>query len=162
MTNINPAPFLPSFPMLNFTASLPILYLPSSAGGWGLGACGLSIITPLCRSFLRLERCVPGTGQPLAISPRGLLTAAPAAPWQLDTCTQCNAFAVKGQFLCFIELRPRPEVIAGFGPSSHGGWPTRKLVGTLGKWKARCAWLEKIRNASKFLMSYFQTEENKE
>lgn len=41
MTNIKPAPFLPSFPMLNFTASLPILYLPSSVGGedWGFAVC---------------------------------------------------------------------------------------------------------------------------
>lgn len=49
-----------------------------------------------------------------------------AAPQCLDTCTQCGAFAVKRQFWCCIELRPRSEASAGFGVFSHGGWSTRK------------------------------------
>lgn len=49
-----------------------------------------------------------------------------AHPQSLDTCTQCGAFAVKGQFWCFTELRPRSEVSAGFGLFPHAGWSHRK------------------------------------
>ena len=54
----------PSFSRLNFNPSFPLFYLPLpiSAGGWRMGSCGQSMITPLCCSFLLTLFPCPGMG----------------------------------------------------------------------------------------------------
>lgn len=117
--------------MLSFTVSLLIFYPPRKEGEQGMGICSSLLLLPLPGNVCVQHRVARGHLLHLAVSQC------------LDTCTQCDAFAVKRQFWCFIELRPRSEVTAGFGLFSHAGWSPRKWMETFGKWKAHCALLDK-------------------
>ena len=128
-TNIKPPPFLPALFQAQLHSFTPYPLPSKQSRGMGDGDCGWSITAPLCHFFLWLDVSVPRWGHPWPF----LSGTTAAGPQHLGTFTWCNAFEVKGQFLCFIELRPRPEVSAGFGLSSHAGWSPRKWMETLGK-----------------------------
>lgn len=135
MTSIKPIPFLALFlcfaSLFHSGSSTPPKQCRRMENG-GLWS------THNCTSLPWKCLC-PAQSRPWAFLP----VAAPAAPQHLVTCTKCNSFTVKGQFLCFIELRPGPEVSTGFDFSCHAEWSARKLMETLGKWKAYCAQLDK-------------------